>query len=91
MFEHFSHRLYTTATVEDTAFATDLNDEATSFLWGQFSVDDIVAPNGDGRAESLANDLWGAFYAFFPAADLAADIDGDADADATSDNGGSPE
>ena len=91
LFEHFSHSLYTTATVEDTAFATDLNDEATSFLWGQFSVDDIVAPNGDGRAESLANDLWGAFYAFFPAADLAADIDGDADADATSDNGGSPE
>ena len=85
LFDRSSHILYATGTVDDATFASDLNDEATSFLWGQFTINDIVAPNGDGRAESLANDLWGALYAFVPGTDL------DADADEYSDNRGSSE
>lgn len=87
LFEKFSHNLYTTGTVDDTVFASDLDDEATGFLWSQFTIDDIVAPNGDGRAESLASDLWGAFYAFVPSTDP----DTDTDTDEYSGNGGSSE
>lgn len=64
LFEWSSLKLYESGRFDDATFADDLRNEHTSFLWGSLTAEDITAPTGNGRAEALAQTLWGAYHSF---------------------------
>ena len=79
LFECSSRDLYDTRHVTDDTLQRDLGDASTRFFWGQHTLDDILAPGGDGRAEQFADLLWGAFRRFLPSSQSGSDTDADDD------------
>lgn len=64
LFESASQKLFRSGTFDETPYEKDLGDQHTNFLWGHITADEIMSPAGGGRAQALAEALWGAYDAF---------------------------